>query len=403
MLKQQKERTPMGAVKKQPTLVAGKKPIGKSQFEGFLSAACALVLLLASQSASYAPPNDLSGAVWTNGQFQFTLNYWSGATVVIESSPDLVTWTPMLTNSDSDQHFPITVAAPGNMAFYRTVANPVPLPWFPYALGTVGYINLNGNSQVTDSYNSADTNLSTNGQYDPAKASTNGNVASVHGIVNLGQQTIGGSLFLGPTATFDNVSGQVLGTIYDDYNVQFPDVVLPTTDTNGNPIVWQNAPGNSTSHTFTTNGYYLVNDTGTLTVAPGCTVALQDIVQGFNPAGITINGGMTNSGTIILYHNPATTGGSMTWGGNQPAGAIGSRPCNFIYYGLPAVTNITLSGLTTFVGVIYAPEASLSLIGGGSATGVQGSVIVSQTTGIGHYYIHFDESLITNAPVGLAW
>jgi hypothetical protein len=383
--------------------VAGKKPIGKFQLEGFLSAACALVLLLASQLASYATPNDLSGAVWTNGQFQFTLNYWSGATVVIESSPDLVTWTPVLTNSDSDQHFPITVAAPGNMVFYRTVAHPVPLPWFPYALGAVGYINMEGNSTITDSYNSADTNLSTNGQYD-GRTSTNGNVASVYGVVNLGFHTISGSLFLGPTATFASNGAQVSGTIYDDYNVQFPDVVLPTTDTNGNPIVWQNAPGNSSSHIFTTNGYYLLNDSGTLTVAPGCTVTLQVTVQSFSPASIIINGGMTNSGTIIMYHNPATTGGSIILGTSQTGGAFGSRPCNFIYYGLPTVTNVALSGLSTFVGVIYSPEASLLTDGGGGpATGVQGSVIVGQTTINGHYYIHFDESLITNAPVGLAW
>jgi len=391
-------------LEKQPALVAGKQPIGKPLMEGFLCAACALVLLLASQLASYALPNDLSGAVWTNGQFQFTLNYWSGATVVIESSPDLVMWTPVLTNSDSAQHFPINVAAPDNMLFYRTLANPVPLPWFPYALGAVGNINMEGQYVITDSYNSADTNLSTNGRYDPAKTSTNGNVVSVSGMVNLGLQSINGSLFLGPTATFESGGGQVFGTIHDDYNVQFPDVVLPATDTNGNPIVWQNAPGNSSSHTFTANGYYIVNDSGTLTVAPGCTVTLQVTIQSFSPASITINGGLTNSGTIIIYHNPATTWGSMTWGGNQTVGAFGSRPCNFIYYGLPSVTNILLGGLSTFVGVIYSPEASLSLTGGGGpATGIQGSVIVGQAEVISHYFIHFDESLITNAPVGLAW
>src|SRR5207248_6096617 len=82
-----------------------------------------------------------------------------------------------------------------------------------------------GNGLATDSFDSANASLSTNGHYDAAKASTNGNVASLYGTVDLGGHTINGSVFLGPTATFGG--GTVTGTVHNDLNVDFPQVVMP--------------------------------------------------------------------------------------------------------------------------------------------------------------------------------
>jgi len=39
------------------------------------------------------------------------------------------------------------------------------------------------------------------------------------------------------------------------------------------------------------------------------------------------------------------------------------------YYGLPGVTSVTFGGTSSFVGVIYAPEASLTLNGVAITTG----------------------------------
>src|SRR5579859_5888646 len=91
-------------------------------------------------------------------------------------------------------------------------------------------INLNGSGIATDSFNSSNPTLSTAGMYDPTKTSTNGDVASVYGLVNVGNSTINGQLLLGPTAS-DAVlkNGTVTGGVYNDFNVEFEDVVLPTT------------------------------------------------------------------------------------------------------------------------------------------------------------------------------
>ena len=101
---------------------------------------------------------------------------------------------------------------------------------------------------------------------------------------------------------------------------------------------------------------------------------------------------MTNSGTIIMYQ----TSGSMT--GDSPGGATNSQPKNFVYLGLPGVTNINFSGNEAFVGVIYAPEATFTFNGGGSGYGVMGSCVAGSVFQNNHYNFHFDESLLTSGP-----
>lgn len=275
---------------------------------------------------------------------------------------------------------------------------------FDVGLGAVGSINMNGNSVATDSWNSTNSTLSSNGLYVATLTSSNGDVASEQGIVNIGNHTIDGNLYLGPTATYSSGTNQVTGTIYNDYNVQFPPVTLPATDANGNGISWQPAPVTNTGtskkpnniHDFTSanspgaNNYYLVSDTEPLQVEAGVTVTLQVTnVSSFNPGSITINGGTANSGTLVMYDDA----GSATLGGNSGGGAIGNRPENFVFFGLPGVTSITLSGTSTFVGAIYAPDAVLTLNGGGNGNNLEGSAIVNNVTMNGHYDFHYDLAL----------
>src|ERR1044071_563807 len=91
-------------------------------------------------------------------------------------------------------------------------------------------INFNGNGIATDSFNSSLPTLSSNGYYTPTLTSTNGDVASVGGLVNVGNGDVNGEVLLGPTAT-DSVSkhGTVSGGVFNDFNVEFADVVLPAT------------------------------------------------------------------------------------------------------------------------------------------------------------------------------
>ena len=50
------------------------------------------------------------------------------------------------------------------------------------------------------------------------------------------------------------------------------------------------------------------------------------------------------------------------------------------------------------IGAIYAPEAVLTLNGGGNNSNLQGAAIVKSVTLNGHYDFHYDEALASWGP-----
>jgi hypothetical protein len=252
-------------------------------------------------------------------------------------------------------------------------------------------ITMNGNDVETCSYNSYDPSQSQNGHWN-GYCGTNGDIASVNGVVDLGNHTIDGSLYLGANSTYTfNKNGGVTGTVYTDWNMTFPDASLPAKDVNGNTIAWTPAPGDATAHNFATNGYYIISDNGSIIVKPGVQVTLDVRQTKYTPANLDIQGATTNAGTVVMYQES----GSLTLSGSSSGGAINNRPENFVYFGLPNVTEITMSGSASFVGVIYAPQAEMTLGGGGNKDDVDfaGSIIVKTITINGHFHLRYDTSL----------
>jgi hypothetical protein len=263
-------------------------------------------------------------------------------------------------------------------------------PLITFAFGAVSTIQMNGNGASADSFNSSNPALSTNGQYDPSKTSTNGNVASIYGPVDFGNHSISGSLYLGAAASSTVPSSQVSGSIYSDFNGSFPDVVLPTTS-------WLAASttiiGGVTGYDFTASGDYSVNTSAGIQVEPGITVRVRVDTTTFNPSNIHVVSSNGISGTLIIYQ----VAGTVNIGSGTTVDS--GRARNFYYYGLPGVTSITYGGSSTFVGVIYAPEANLTLNGGGSGNGVIGASITKSINAMnGHYNFHFDEDLLSSGP-----
>lgn len=70
-----------------------------------------------------APPT-LSGSAYAAGQFQFTLNGQANVTYLIQSSTNLQTWTPAVTNTSAAATRPISLAAPEARSFYRALVSP---------------------------------------------------------------------------------------------------------------------------------------------------------------------------------------------------------------------------------------------------------------------------------------
>ena len=325
---------------------------------------------------------EITANISSNGLIRLTLAGEPSLRYVIESSTNLANWSPIITNSAATSNRVFVVAATG-ANYFRAWRNPVPL--FSFALGAIGNINLLGNGLVTDSWNSQDTNQSYNGHYNNYPG-TNGHLACAAGVVNTGNGTINGNVLLGPSAFFIGNSGNITGQLVFT-NLWFPDAVLPT-------VNWLAAPQFKGSHTFTTNGYYIVNDSYPITVNPSVSVTLLFAAPVFNPSYLDIKGGTTNAGTVALYQEQ----GSFSLSGAN-GGAINNRPQNFIYVGLPGVTNVTISGTASFVGIIYAPDAAAMLIGGSGSQGIIGAGVFKSITKTGSYIVHFDESLLTSGPV----
>jgi hypothetical protein len=72
---------------------------------------------------------------------------------------------------------------------------------------------------------------------------------------------------------------------------------------------------------------------------------------------------------------------------------------NFSYFGMTNNTSVSMSGNAAFTGVIYAPNAALTLGGGGSNPyDFVGAAIAKTVNMNGHYNFHYDEALAKYGP-----
>jgi len=75
------------------------------------------------------------------------------------------------------------------------------------------------------------------------------------------------------------------------------------------------------------------------------------------------------------------------------------RATNFVYYGLPSNTGLSLPSNGDFTGAIYAPSVDFKMNGGGSAVLHFVGACVTKTIHVsGHYAFHYDESLRIYGP-----
>ncbi|HWX19837.1 MAG TPA: hypothetical protein VN578_08015 [Candidatus Binatia bacterium] len=272
------------------------------------------------------------------------------------------------------------------------------VPLYNDALVAIHGITMNGSGISADSFNSANTNLSTNGQYDPLKAGTNGNIASVYGPIDLGNHTINGDVAVGPGVT--PPSGGVTGAISTNFNPTLPDVVYPANAVflpAGLPNVLLNflTGGTLYNYAFVTSGDFLVSSlSGNIYVGPNAVVRLK-VTASSSPSGILVDGTGPTAGHLTIY----MAGPSFSLSGG--AFANGGNATNLTYLGMPSNTSISMSGNAQFIGTIYAPEASVTLGGGGSNPyDFMGSCIANSVTMNGHFRFHFDENLINGASRG---
>jgi len=310
-----------------------------------------------------------------------------------------------------------SVVNPGQGQTVRTLKRKVRVtakrdPFFSKAMVAKGQINLNGNNVQTDSFDSEIPAYNTLGKYDASKALDHGDVATNSGLVNsvnAGNADIRGKVSTGPNGTAaigpngsvgsdawvdGGNNGIEPGYIDDDMNMDIKDVDLPAACNSGSTVFTSSLAGinllagsidpRSPTYFKLTSFSGKVNVTGHVVV--------------YIPAGGTFNFTGGNSGITIA------PGGSLTVYVGASSAKIGSvvnpgSALNFSYYGLLSNTDISFSGNGEFSGTIYAPQANLSLGGGGNNNmDFVGSCVTAAVTLNGHFNFHYDEALARRGP-----
>jgi hypothetical protein len=278
---------------------------------------------------------------------------------------------------------------------------------FSKGLVAKGTIGMSGSWNLKiDSFDSANTNYSTNGRYDAAKSKDNGDIASnlgtpncialqnakVYGHANTGAGgtiSMSGSAAIG-SKSFINGGGTGIqpGWSSSDMNVSFPDVSAPFTGGYFTP----------TSGTVGGTNYTYVLATGNYLLSSFSMSGQNKAIVNGN-AVFYVTGDISMTGQSLIYIAPGARlqlycgGATASFAGQGLANANASAT-NFFYYGLPSNTTLRLHGNAAYTGVIYAPNANFDLGGGGKDTyDTVGAAVVNNVSINGHFNFHYDEAL----------
>jgi hypothetical protein len=287
------------------------------------------------------------------------------------------------------------------------------VPAFGYAMMVKTNVTTKGNNLTVDSYDSSDPYYSTNGVYDASTRKAGGDIASTGGIINIQNADIFGKLKTGPSGSYSigngsvgdlnwNVVGQIQpGWYANDFNMDFRDVqppytsgidpTLPSTKVNLGTNTYVLLGGAS----YYYNGDFVLNQNETLYVSGTNTVLY--VTGNFNmKSQNACYISLAPGASLTLY--VGTTSGSAVSGNLTQVNTSGNAG-SFSYYGLPSNNSLVWSGNNNFVGTIYAPEADVSLGGGGSTVlDYQGSIVANSASLNGHFNVHYDESLRNGGP-----
>jgi hypothetical protein len=280
-----------------------------------------------------------------------------------------------------------------------------------FANGLVARDSVSWNGHpIADSWNSGNPASPTN--YSTAIRTANCTVGAVNGRINLGS---GGDVYgytrTGPAGTTSG--GSVHGTITTDFNATFPPIVAPSGSTGfytigGSTAVPTAFPRSTDTVTAGDGKYYYILGSGkfidNVNTAVGTAGTPKDVVlimesHSGSPA-ITFTG--TRALTIATGSSLAVyTNGNISIHGNGLAngGTVGANPCSsLVIYGThntPGGQSITVGGNGQLYAAIYAPNATVTLQGGGSAGMVLGSIVANSINMNGGTDFHYDEALAT--------
>jgi len=281
-------------------------------------------------------------------------------------------------------------------------------PLFAVAMVAKEQVDFKGFGTTSDSFDSGDANYNTNGRYDPAKATDQGDVASAFGLVNVGNAKIKGKAQTGPAGGSDVGSNGSVGSAawvndgntgiqpgwsVSDFNIDFPDVVEPFNSAFA--PVSGNVAGTNYTYVLESNNYLMTS----------LTLKSKDIMY------VNGNAVLYVTGDVLMQGNGTTTSQIIIGPGSSMAMYVGGASASFTqvnnqgnaktfsYYGLPSNTTVSYGGNAAFIGTIYCPNADFTIGGGGNDVfDFEGSVIARTIKMNGHYNFHYDANLARSGP-----
>jgi hypothetical protein len=271
---------------------------------------------------------------------------------------------------------------------------------------------LNGSGIETDSYDPTQPGVysDANGNYSSSKARDHGDLvtdstSSVHNYpaIDVGNGSIkgkvrtgpGGLVNLGPGASVGDLAwvnggtaGIKQGWQTDDVNVSLPDVQAPFATGASLPAPAPKGP----NYTLPTGDYYVAGDLK-LNGTTSTNLLITGTVRLYVTGNLTVNGAISiQPGATLQLFVGGTDVANPT---ASKVGAVYDETARALqYFGLPNNISVSFSGNNSFLGEIFAPEATMKCSGGGSG-GVDfcGSYMVNSMVLNGHYKFHYDESL----------
>ncbi len=298
-------------------------------------------------------------------------------------------------------------STPGGPSIWRLVQVTVATSTrYPVGLMSRERLDLNGNNIYTDSFDSTDPNKSDSGLYDFAERQPNGDIASndvLINSVNIGNADVYGQVYTGVGGTVamgangsvgptlidaDRATtvpaGEDAGWIRHDFSVDVPSVVLPAGADSWSSLGTINDDRDSFSAGDWRANSINLNANKTVTIGPG-TVRLY------------VSGNVNIAGNAFIQILPNTTlqvyvAGNVQIAGKGMVNDTGLSENNQ-WLGLPSSSSWNVNGNGQWIGTLYAPQADLTLNGGGVDGDMSGSVVTRRITLTGNSQFHYDEAL----------
>jgi hypothetical protein len=316
--------------------------------------------------------------------------------------------------------------------------------YFSNGLVAKNSITFSGNNASVDGWNSNPTNTAgVNIPYTAAVANDSGQVgstsvnvdsisvsnANIYGYAAIGSNSlsgisVGSNGLVGPYGTPNGTIDSTRVTY--DFTTSFPDATAATTAgytlpaiSNGGTTTLPRAgdtPASDGKYYYSIPSISLSGNGNELAIAGGNVV-----INLTNTASTTLSVAgqgsinIATGSTLAVYTagNVSIAGNGVSNGTYDPADPISSantpnQPSSFQLYGtLPATSappyqSIAISGNGILSGVVYAPNASISLNGGGSSGQVLGAMVGNTVAVTGNSTFHYDESL-ANLGAGNLW